>query len=432
MRSGSAVYTRATPHNFDRTSQTAGDVAKYDERVRLQVEAKVTPNTTGLIQIEAGNDSGTSQDITNWGSEPSGATGTLKFSNGKQNSMKVLQAWILHQGTGLLSVPALVKVGHMPIQIGPNGLFYEHTKFGDDAILFGVDPVKGMHLILGTVKLTENSTSLNDDVNAYTFIGSYEIMKDTVVGLDLTYADGQNLAHDSSFGPVINDPSLHLWNLGLNGKTRIVGLGIAGELDLQNAKINDLGNSTADDKFNAWAAKVDLDYKINPVTLMLGWAYGSGNNNASGLGRKDFVTSQSNIQHFTFIYEYIVPNAAGNGSGGLQNTWFLKAGAKADIVKNLDAMVNVYYLRAINGYMKEFDMTGQNTDTSGIGKSKAIGTEADWIVNYHIDRNLTYYVEGGYLFAGNFEKGVTPLDASGHHLSPDNAWAIRHGIQLSF
>ena len=98
-----------------------------------------------------------------------------------------------------------------------------------------------MHLILGTVKLTENSTSLNDDVNAYTFIGSYEIMKDTVVGLDLTYADGQNLAHDSSFGlSRINDPSLHLWNLGLNGKTRIVGLGIAGDLDLQSVKVNDL------------------------------------------------------------------------------------------------------------------------------------------------------------------------------------------------
>ena len=208
--------------NFSKDVTTAGDVAKYDERVRLQIEAKVTPNTTGLIQLEAGNDSGTAQDITNWGSEPSGATGTLEFSNGKQSSMKVLQAWILHQGTGLLSVPALVKVGHMPIQIGPNGLFYEHTKFGDDAILLGVDPVKGMHLILGTVKLTENSTSLNDDVNAYTFIGSYELMKDTVVGLDVTYADGQNLAHGGSFGAVINDPDLHLWNFGVNGKTRIV------------------------------------------------------------------------------------------------------------------------------------------------------------------------------------------------------------------
>ena len=419
--------------NFSKNMTTPGDISKYDERVRLQIEAKVTPNTTGLIQLEAGNDSGVAQDITNWGSEPSGATGTLKFSNGKQSSVKVLQAWILHQGTGLLSVPALVKVGHMPIQIGPNGLFYEHTKFGDDAILLGVDPVKGMHLILGTVKLTENNTSLNDDVNAYTFIASYEIMKDTVVGLDVTYADGQNLAHNGSFGAVINDPDLHLWNFGVNGKTRIAGLGIAGDLALQSAKVNDLGTTTADDKFGAWAAKVDLDYKINPVTLMLGGAYGSGNNNAiGGLGHKDFVTSQSNIQHFTFIYEYLTPNAAGNASGGLQNTFFLKAGAKADIVKNLDGMVNVYYLRAVNAYMKEFGVANQNTDPSGIGKSKYIGTEADAIINYHIDRNLTYYVEGGYLFAGDFEKGVTPLDASGHHKSPDDAWAIRQGIQLSF
>ena len=97
------------------SSLNNGDAAKYDERVRLQIEAKVTPNTTGLIQLEAGNDTGVSQDITNWGSEASGATGTLGFSNGKQSSMKVLQAWILHQGSGLLSVPALVKIGHMPI-----------------------------------------------------------------------------------------------------------------------------------------------------------------------------------------------------------------------------------------------------------------------------------------------------------------------------
>ena len=92
------------------------------------------------------------------------------------------------------------------------------------------------------------------------------------------------------------------------------------------------------------------------------------------------------------------PKRSRQRNGGLQNTWFLKAGAKADIVKNLDAMVNVYYLRAVNAYMKEFGIGGQNTDLSGIGKSKSIGTEADAIVNYHIDRNLTYYVEGGYLF----------------------------------
>ena len=81
-------------------------------------------------------------------------------------------------------------------------------------------------------------------------------------------------------------------------------------------------------------------------------------------------------------------------------------------------MVNVYYLRAVNGYAKEglantsASIYNQATDPHQIGTSKSIGTEVDAIVNYHIDRNLTYYVEGGYLFAGNFWKGVTPLDAS--------------------
>ncbi len=427
------IYQQNTQDFNSNVTSSSGDAAKYDERVRLQIEAKVTPNTTGLIQLEAGADSGASQDITTWGTEASGATGTLGFSNGKQNSMKVLQAWILHQGSGLLSVPALVKVGHMPIQIGMYGLFYEHTKFGDDAILLGVDPIKGMHLILGTVKLFEGATGLNDDVNAYTFIASYDINKDSGVGLDVTYADGQNLAHGGLFSGVQNDVDLHLWNFAVHGKTRVAGLGIAGEVDVQSVKLTDQAPAAItarqiDSKYTTMAAKADLDYKINPVTLMLRGAYGSGNNNVTGgLGRKDFVTSQSFIQHDTFIYEYLTPNAAGNlNGGGLQNTWFIKAAASADITKDLDGTLSVYYLRAVNSFQKEFNSANNNLN------SKSIGTEVDGIVNYKIDRNLKYYVEGGYLFAGNFWRGVTPVDASGNHKNPDDAWAIRHGIQLSF
>ena len=417
------------------SSTNTGDQQKYDQRVRLQVEAKVTPNTTGLIQLEAGNDTGFSQDTTNWGSESSGASGSLGFANGKMSSMKILQAWILHQGSGLLSVPALVKVGHMPIQIGPNGLFYEHTKFGDDAILLGVDPIKGMHLILGTVKMFEGQTGLNDDVDAYTFIGSYEINKDTVVGLDVTYANGQNLGHGTNFGFVSpTDLDLHLWNFGANGKTRIAGLGIAFDVAGQLVKDTDLASTNhGDNSYKTWAGKFDLDYKINPVTLLFRAAYGSGNNNMSGLLRKDFVTSQSFIQHDTFVYEYLTPNAAGNSyGGGLQNTWFLKAGVSADIVKSLTGSLSVYYLRSVIDPLKESGAPGQATDPSGIGRSKSIGTEIDGIVTYQIDKNLKYYVEGGYLFAGNFMKVFTPLNATGVHNSPDDAWAVRHGIQLSF
>ena len=132
------------------------------------------------------------------------------------------------------------------------------------------------------------------------------------------------------------------------------------------------------------------------------------------------------VQHFTFVYEYLTQNAAGNQYGGLQNTWYLRAGAKADIVKNLDGAINLYYLRAVH----ETALGALSGDSQF--KSKAIGTEVDVNLNYQIDRNLKYFVEGGYLFAGNFWKNVTPVDASGNAKSPDDAWGIRHGLQLSF
>lgn len=431
------LYQQNTQDFNSNVSQTGsgGDQSKYDSRVRLQVEAKVTPNTTGLIQLEGGNDTGTSQDINNWGTEPVGATGSIKYANGKVSSLKILQAWILHQGTGLLGVPALVKVGHMPIQIGPNGLFYEHTKFGDDAILLGVDPIKGMHLILGTVKMGENQVGINDDVTAYTFIGSYAFDKDSAVGLDVTYADAQNGFGNAGVLTTFGT-DLHIWNFGINGKTRVAGLGIAGEVDIQNVKFTNFpygpgqaAFSGLDTSYNTMAAKLDLDYRLDPVTLFVTAAYGSGNANQSGLGNKSFVTSQSYIQHSTFIYEYLTVNAAGNQQGGgLQNTWYLMAAAKADLLKNLDAKLSVYYLRACTDIAVN---TGAYTTA---GNSKTIGTEIDGIMNYQIDKNLKYYVEGGYLFAGNFFKGanIAGNAAVYRNQSPDNAYAIRHGIQLSF
>jgi hypothetical protein len=59
--------------------------------------------------------------------------------------------------------------------------------------------------------------------------------------------------------------------------------------------------------------------------------------------------------------------------------------------------------------------------------SRSIGTEFDAKFTYQIDRNLKYWVEGGYLFAGKFWKAVT-----GANNDPDDAYAVRHGIQLNF
>ena len=429
---------RANTRDFNNDSQGTNDQAYYDARVRLQVEAKVTPNTTGLIQLET---SGGSADNYVWGAPASGVTsgiaGSVQVGNQKQSGLYILQAWVLHQGTGLLGVPALVKVGHMPITIG-TGLFYNHDYQGDDAILVGVDPVKGLHLILGTVKDKEGVQTLNDDTTGYALLLNYDINKDSSIGLDVTYVDSQN--GSAALGqidaiPVANIAALasphfdiHFWNIGLNGKTKIAGLGLYGEFDLQTGKVVDTGAAVGDVKFRGFAGKAGVTYTLAPVSLGLEFAYGSGDDSADDK-LKTFITSQGQVQHFTYVYDYRTVNAANNAFGGLQNTWYIKASGAADITKALSANLDVYYLQAAKE-IKTFTVNGATVHSYGFANasdSKNIGLEVDAKANYKIDRNLNYFVEGGYLFAGNFWKAVT-----GPNVSPDDAWVVRHGIQLSF
>jgi hypothetical protein len=165
-----------------------------------------------------------------------------------------------------------------------------------------------------------------------------------------------------------------------------------------------------------------ISYKLAPVTLSLDFAYGSGDDNATDNKTKTFITTLGVDQHYTYVYDYCTVNAANQINGGLVNTWYVKLGLNADLMKDLNADLNVYYLQAVKrDNMSTVYGFAHNTD------SKNIGTEIDAKFTYKIDKNLQYYVEGGYLFAGNFWKAVAPVGKS-----PDDAYAIRHGIQLSF
>lgn len=398
--------------------------AYWDQRVRFSVEAKVSPNTTGFIQLESGN--ADNNDNVTWGvfDPGAGALGLYKEGNAKKGDVRILQAWILHQGSGLLGIPALVKVGHMPVKIG-TGLFLDHSKFGDDALLFGISPVKNMDLILGTLKFKEGtnaspvrSTSLNDDATAYALLLNYPIDKNTRIGADVTYVDQQNIGN-TGVGAIL--PNINLWNFGINGDINIAGFGIKADIEMQAGKIAD---AAGEPKFKGWAAMGGISYKFAPVKLSLDVAYGSGDDNANDNKIKTFITTQGADQHYTYVYEYRTVNAANALSGGIANTWYVKVGANADLTKDLNADLNLYYLRAVKKVL------GPSAAVLGITTtptdSKNIGTEIDGKITYKIDRNLQYWVEGGYLFAGNFWKAVTAGK------NPDDAYAIRHGIMLNF
>jgi hypothetical protein len=383
---GGEIRARGEYKEVDFDNDTPGD-SYYDSRVRLSVDAQVTPNTEGFVQVEAGN--GDTKDNYTWGDGNNGAKGIYGVGNAKRGSFNILQAWILHKGEGLLGVPAGVKVGHMPLALG-NKLFFDHTKFGDDAIVFFVDPTKELHIGLLTAKFREGATNDADDADAYVGLFNYKLANGSISG-DVTYVDDRS-----------TPDGLHFWNLGLRGDMNVDTITIRADVELQTGSTG----TTPDIDFAGYAFLVGADFKVDPVTLTVEFAYGSGDDDATDDKNKNFVTSLGADPHFTYVYEYRTNNACGYASGGICNTMYVKLGASAQPVKDLTASLNLFWLRA---------------NEVPAGGDKDIGIEIDPKITYKIDKNLTYWVEGGYLMAGDFWGP-----------NADDAYAIRHGIMLSF
>jgi len=396
-----------------------GTTSYYDYRVRLSLEAKVSPNTTGFVEIESGTSN--SDNITG-GSGTDGAKGVYRYGNKKSaNNLSVRQAWIQYQGTGLLGVPAGVKVGHQLIKLG-NGLFFDHTYYGDDAILVFVQPLKELTLAAHTIKFDENNVNQNDDVTAYGILAAYT-GKGWGLSADITYIDHQQYN--------TNVP-LHLWNIGLRGNVDDIastGLGFRADVEFQTGKVD---YTTQDDlKLKGWAVLAGLDYKFKsiPLTLTAEYAIGSGDKDSNDNKDQSFITSLGNEQHYTFVYEYLTPSACNflgstshsNNRTGLCNTQYVKIGGSYDITKDLNVKLYGYWLRAHKAVAINSDIgTGTAPSTD-----KDLGYEVDAYITYQIDKNLTYFVESGYFWPGDAWKLKGGKDA-------DDAWAVRHGITLKF
>ncbi len=417
----------------------------YDQRIRLDVNAKVSPNTQGLIQIEAGGDPSASNiggsSVWTWGNPGPNQinTGVYREGENKRGDLRILQAWILHTGSGILGIPAGVKVGHMPLSLG-NALFFDHTLFGDDALVFFADPTKELHVGVLTVKLREGSTILNDDATAYVGLFNYRTKEFGISG-DVTYVDDQNRfggdapavggvcpAGTRNIGtgtaPIcMTGTNAHLWNFGLRGDVNVSGFTIKVDGEIQTGKITDRGPGLEDVDFQGYAFLAGVSYKFQPVKLTLEYAYGSGpDSDPNSTKFKMFVTALSQTYYSTnvntYIYNYRTVTAAGSQFTGIANTQYLKLNADANIAKDLRLELELDWLRAAKN--NAVTIGGVKT----LGDSKDIGVEIDGRITYSFDRNIRYWVEGGYLFAGNFWKTAVK--------SPDDVYAVRHGIQLSF
>lgn len=383
--------------------------ANYDYRVRLSLEAKVSPNTTGFVELESGD---FDADNVTWGSQNGGARGFYDLGNTKESNVTIRQAWIQYQGTGLLGVPAGIKVGRQLVKLG-YGLFYDHTYFGDDAILVFVQPMKELTLAAFTIKWSEGKRNLNDDSTGYGILAAYA-GKGFGLSADIAYVDHQNISG-------LGNADIHLWNIGLRGNVDDIagtGLNFKADVEFQTGKIKDLSPEI---KLKGWAAMAGLDYKFKtvPLSLTLEYAIGSGDKDSTNDKLENFITALGQEQHYTFVYEFLTPSACsglfyGNNRTGICNTQYVKFGGAYDITKDLKAELYGYWLRA----HKAVAINSATPD-------KDLGWEVDAKVTYKIDKGLTYWIEGGYFWPGDAYKLSSGKDA-------DDAWAVRHGIQLKF
>ncbi len=386
--------------------------AQYDSRIRLNVAAKAADNVKGDIQLETGISN--TKDVYIWGTSSPGATGIYKEGNAKKGALVIRKAWIWYNHG-----PVALKIGHQLLAIG-NKLFFDHSKYGDDAIAVIGHPTNALTVEALTAKLREGSSNLNDDSDTYMGIVVYKAGNFNMSG-DVTYINDLNpppVTTTSSQYTTTAYTAIHLWNIGIRGDTKLADFTLRGDVELQTGKF---ANALTGKNIKGYAFLGGIDYKLTNTKLTLETAYGSGDKNdkPTGDSYNTFITTLGSQVHYTYVYDYRTITSAGRTGTGIANTWYTKFGASHKVTKNLSAKAAVFLLRAAKAVNIQA-LQGK----PGASPSKDLGWEVDGKVIYRLARNLNYWIEGGYLFTGKAYDYATA--------SADNVYAIRNGIQFSF
>ena len=231
---------------------------------------------------------------------------------------------------------------------------------------------------------------------------------------DITYLDDRAL-------------TLHLTNIGLRGEAKVGDMvKLIGDVEIQSGQR--WAGTPGKVKYRGYAFLVGADVNLNTVTVDAAIARGSGDKDQNDNKIQTFQTAQSDTQKFSYIYDYRVvtagvdePSAGQSGlhaaNSGIANTTYIKLGAGLKPTQDVSMKVDIYKLWAT----KRVSQNSQFNSTN-------IGVEVDGRVKYNVDKNLVYFVEAGYLFAGNMYRNSDANDGR----NPDDPWAVRHGLELTF
>lgn len=394
---GGDIMLRGETRN--NTTDYNGDVGDhlnlYNARVRLLVDAKVADNVSGRIHLENG--------WYTWG-EDNAAAGIYTMGNSKRDDVELLEGWINYNFG-----PAAVKVGHMPLALG-NKIFFDHTKYGDDAIVFYADPNENVHVAGLTAKFEENSSTDNsDDADAYVALVVYKGEGFGVSGDVTMVKDGdQDGTYCDVFGTGdVEECGVQMYNVGVRGHGTVGPVNIKGDIEGQ------FGELDSETGVGGMAAMLGVSADLGVVNVGGELAYGSGDDGEDEDFDAYITSHNSDGQYVMFVYDSRVAGACGATDAGLCNLMYLKLMADADV----NETVNV---KGAMAYM----MAAEDTNLNGGELDDEVGIEIDAKATVKLAKNLKYWVEAGYFLTGAIYE-----DADG---TADDAYALRHGIQLSF
>ena len=435
----------------------------FDERVMLNVDAKITEGLEAFIELDTDN--------TDWGL---GTTaGNIPFYlNHLGNTVAVRQAWINFMVPGL---PVGMKIGHQPLALG-HGIWLDTHRYGSDAILVYSKPmpellvaaayVQGSQSLpstpvfpgafnrigagLGTdILATGFFSSEKNDADFYAVLANFTWMENNTVGVNLTYVDDK-----ASIGN-------NIWatNAAIVLDGAIAGLNYKGEVDWLYVNTEDIFGADRDYLVNAWAMMLGVNMNVmNMVNVGAEVAYGTGNDdNRPGIfynpgaamvgavtNRMDhayYTPYNSTSYNYAFLYNDKIgqgPLGVGGGFGfgdgfggfGLANTGYVKVSVGMNPTDRLKVGMDALYLRA--------------SETMIAGQSRDLGWEVDANIGYKLYDNLNLDVTGGvfipgawYAFQGHapVTSSTAILTDSGDPSSPikrSTAWGMETKLSVKF
>ncbi len=398
-------------------------MAWYDQRVRLFVNVRTAPNVTGRIMLETAGENytwGHTAGIDTWAGSATTGTGLV-----------INEAWLAYTGTGLLGVPSGFRAGRQPLVVG-EGIFFDQRRRGSDAILLWVEPAKGTDITFVTAKLAEPHGTAGigrldntNDIDLYSLKLTHRLDRDNTIGANLSLVTSSDMdATIGGFSISYADAKLNLWNLGLLARGKVSDIGYRATVDFQFGEVNNIVPTAPaiirDVDFRGYGITLGANYRIDPVTLRANFVYGSGDDNLDGKNKafQTFVGNVIDPNLPTVVYGWRVDSATGFRGTGISNTTAYNLGLTTSPMKDLTLHLDYYLLRA-----------SERLATTGFGSDKEIGSELNMRLTYTIARGLTYHINTGILFAGDFYKtgvvGATTND-------PKNAVVFQHGLVFSF